>query len=164
MNDPVADQVHQILSALDFPMLVVTTAAGGELSGCLVGFHTQCSIRPTRFLVCISDKNHTYGVAQRAEYLGLHFLDQRDMALASLFGERTGDVVDKFARCTWHTGAGGVPVIDDCPNWVVVRILDKVAGGDHLAFVTEPIDAHATEGLHPFSYQQARRLDAGHQP
>jgi flavin reductase (DIM6/NTAB) family NADH-FMN oxidoreductase RutF len=164
MDDPVAREVHVLLSSLDYPMLVVTTAVGEELSGCLVGFHTQCSIHPTRFLVCISRTNHTFGVAQRADHLGLHFLDEADMELARLFGERTGDVVDKFSRCHWHAGRGGVPVIDDCDNWVVVRILDHIDGGDHVGFVTEPVDAHATEGLRQLSYQEVRRLDPGHRP
>jgi flavin reductase (DIM6/NTAB) family NADH-FMN oxidoreductase RutF len=164
MRDPVAEEMHLLLSSLDYPMLVVTTAAGDELSGCLVGFHTQCSIHPIRFLVCISKTNHTYGVARRAEHVGLHFLDETDMGLARLFGERTGDVVDKFSRCRWHAGTGGVPVIDDCDNWVVARIVDSVDSGDHVGFVTEPVDAHATDGLHQLRYQQVRRLEAGHGP
>jgi flavin reductase (DIM6/NTAB) family NADH-FMN oxidoreductase RutF len=163
MEDPVAQQVHALVSSLDYPMVVVTTAVDGERSGCLVGFHTQCSIDPSRFIVCISKKNHTFGVAQRAQHLVLHFLDEGDMALASLFGERTGDDVDKFTRCTWHPGPDGVPIVDDCANWAVVRILDTLDGGDHMGFLTEPVDAHAGEGLRQLSFQAAKTLEAGHE-
>lgn len=38
------------MAELDYPMLIVTTRSGGELDGCLVGFSTQCSIDPARFL------------------------------------------------------------------------------------------------------------------
>jgi flavin reductase (DIM6/NTAB) family NADH-FMN oxidoreductase RutF len=164
MNDPVADEVHALVSSLDYPMLVVTVAAGGERSGCLVGFHTQCSIHPVRFFVCLSKTNHTYRVAQSADHVGLHFLDERDLALARLFGERSGDEIDKFSRCRWHTGRGGVPVIDDCANWAIVRIVDRLDGGDHVGLLTQPVDAHAAEGLHQLSYQRVRRFDAGHRP
>ena len=45
---------------LDYPMFVITVAAGGERSGCLIGFATQAGVDPARFIVCLSDKNHTH--------------------------------------------------------------------------------------------------------
>jgi flavin reductase (DIM6/NTAB) family NADH-FMN oxidoreductase RutF len=85
------------------------------------------------------------------------------MALASLFGERSGDEVDKFTRCTWHPGPDGVPIVDDCPNWAVLRILDTVDGGDHMGFITEPVDAEAVGQLEPLMFQRVKTLDAGHE-
>ena len=39
------------VGALDYPMYVVTAAgAGAEWDGCLVGFATQCSIDPARWV------------------------------------------------------------------------------------------------------------------
>src|SRR4051794_41781759 len=57
-----AHAVHELIDELDYPMFIVTVAAGGERAGCLVGFATQCSINPPRFLVCLSDKNRTFRV------------------------------------------------------------------------------------------------------
>jgi flavin reductase (DIM6/NTAB) family NADH-FMN oxidoreductase RutF len=54
-----------LVGALDYPMFIATTVGDGERSGCLVGFATQCSIDPPRFLVCLSDKNRTYRVLER---------------------------------------------------------------------------------------------------
>ena len=68
------DAFEQIVGHLDYPMFVVTTVAGEQLGGCLVGFATQASIRPRRFLVGISDKNHTYRVAADADRLAVHVL------------------------------------------------------------------------------------------
>ena len=68
--------VHELVSELDYPMFIVTVAASGELAGCLVGFTTQCSIDPPRFLVCLSVKNRTYRVAKRADALVVHLLPQ----------------------------------------------------------------------------------------
>ena len=34
----------EIVADLDYPMLMVTVAAGEEMAGCLLGFASQCSI------------------------------------------------------------------------------------------------------------------------
>src|SRR5919106_332536 len=98
-------------------MFIVTVAAGGERAGCLVGFATQCSIDPPRFLICLSDKNRTFRVARDADLLIVHLVPQEADDLAELFGSETGDEIDKFARCGWSPGPGGAPVLDACGNW-----------------------------------------------
>ena len=115
------DTFDALMGELDYPMFIVTVAHGGERSGCLVGFATQCSIDPPRFLVCLSKANHTYRVARHAELLAVHFVPADAEPLAELFGGETGDRVDKFARCEWHPGPGGVPLLADCPNRFVGR-------------------------------------------
>ena len=63
------DAFEQLVALLDYPMYVVTTRTGEESAGCLVGFTSQVSIRPRRFLVGLSKRNHTYRVARRSEHL-----------------------------------------------------------------------------------------------
>lgn len=124
---------------LDYPMYVVTAAAAGERSGCLVGFASQCSIRPPRFMVWLSTANHTYRVARQASHLGVHLLRREDRALAGLFGGETGDRVDKFERVAWQSQDGGTPVLTDACAWFVGRVLDRFAGGDHVGFLLAPV-------------------------
>lgn len=125
--------------ALDVALLVVTACAGEERSGCVVGFATQCSLEPERFLVCLSRANRTYEVARSAETLGVHVLgeDQRDVA--RLFGGETDDEVDKFARARWRPGASGVPILEACAAWAEARILEQVPLGDHVGFLVEAV-------------------------
>lgn len=147
----------------DYPLLVVTTIAdGGERSGCLAGFVTQCSIDPPRFLVCISRVNHTFDVARRARFLVLHLLGDRQADLASRFGEWTGDSVDKFADVRWHPGPEGVPVLDECSAWVVVEILDRFDVGDHQAVLTAPLVGGPGDQSGLMTICNAPPLDAGH--
>jgi flavin reductase (DIM6/NTAB) family NADH-FMN oxidoreductase RutF len=155
--------VHELVSELDYPMFIVTAAAGGERAGCLVGFATQCSINPPRFLVCLSDKNRTFRVACGAELLVVHLVPAQADALAELFGSQTGDAVDKFARCAWTPGPGGTPVLDECGNWFAGRILERVPAGDHWAFLLDPVEAvsEAREGA--FTFHRARCIDPGHE-
>ena len=152
---------QDLVSQLDYPMLVVTAGAAGERSGCLVGFHTQCSLDPVRYLVCISRANHTFGVAGTSTHLGVHVLDRSDRSLAALFGEETGDEVDKFAACRWHD-VRGVPVLDDVPAWFVGRVLDRAPLGDHVGYVLEPVEAHADRGLRQLGFQQVKAMTPGH--
>jgi flavin reductase (DIM6/NTAB) family NADH-FMN oxidoreductase RutF len=154
---------ERLVNRLDYPMLVVTAEAGGERAGCLVGFATQCSIDPPRFLLCLSRANHTYRVARRARTLVAHVLGREHQELAALFGEQTGDTVDKFARCRWRPGPGG-PVLEACRQWFAGRVLDRFEVGDHVAFLVEPVAAAAGRIGGQLSFQDVRRLRPGHPP
>lgn len=155
------------MSTTDPPMVIVTTSARGERSGCLVGFSTQCSIHPAQYLVFLSNKNHTYRVGAGAETFAVHFLDEANAAhraLAALFGGETGDDVDKFDQCEWRD-VGGVPVLTDCDRWFVGRAIDRLEPGDHQGVVLEPLDVStAPAPQDELGLQDARSIDPGHQP
>jgi flavin reductase (DIM6/NTAB) family NADH-FMN oxidoreductase RutF len=153
-----------LMAALDSPLIVVTTAEAGERAGCLVGFHTQSSIDPPRYCVWLSKANHTYRVALRSSHLAIHFLREADLPLARLFGTQTGDRVDKFAGLRVSTGAGGAPVLLDCPDWLVARrrtLLDE--GGDHVCVVTEPVAGKCGGRFTPLRLSAAGHLTPGHE-
>ena len=156
------ETVIRIVSRLDYPMVVVTARSDDGPSGCLVGFVTQCSIRPPRYLVCLSDKNRTQRIAARADVLAVHFLAAVDLELARTFGEDTTDETDTFSRCRWHPGPGGVPILDDCGRWLAGTILERRPLGDHVAYVLEPIAARCTEAAPGLMFQQVNDLDPGH--
>ncbi len=133
----------RLVGMLDYTMFVVTTQADGHPSGCLVGFATQTSMAPPRFLVGLSKKNHTTRVAARSEYLAVHVLSRRDLGLAHLFGGQTGDQVNKFDHCSWRTGPEGMPILDDAVAWFVGKTLDRFDLGDHLGYLLEPVTGDA---------------------
>jgi flavin reductase (DIM6/NTAB) family NADH-FMN oxidoreductase RutF len=154
---------EKLVGHLDYPMFVVTTAAGERRAGCLVGFATQASIRPRRFLVGLSDKNCTYRVASEADRLAVHILGEDDGELARLFGEQTGDEVDKFAQCESRPGPSGVPILTEAPAWFSGRILERLRLGDHVAFLIEPDSGACGGDLGDFvTYADVRDLEPGH--
>jgi flavin reductase (DIM6/NTAB) family NADH-FMN oxidoreductase RutF len=153
-----------LVGSLDYPMFIATTAAAGERAGCLVGFATQCSIEPARFLVCISDKNRTHRVIERgAEALALHVVPEDASDLVELFGGETGDEHDKFDRCDWREGPHGVPVLERCRSWFAGRIVDRIQLGDHVGRVLEPIEGQADEHVAAFPFSRAQRVEPGHE-
>jgi flavin reductase (DIM6/NTAB) family NADH-FMN oxidoreductase RutF len=151
------------VAQLDYPMFIATVAADGERSGCLIGFATQSSIDPPRFLAGISDKNRTFRVAQSADSMAIHIVPEHATGLAELFGGETGDEIDKFAHCEWHEGPGGVPLLDDCPNRFVGRILERIDFGDHVGMVLEPFFAEAQDDPDQLTFHRAKRIEPGHE-
>jgi flavin reductase (DIM6/NTAB) family NADH-FMN oxidoreductase RutF len=154
---------HRLVGDLDYPMFIVTAASGQERSGCLVGFTTQTSIDPPRFLVCLSEKNRTTELARDAELLGVHFVPESGTELAELFGGETGHEVDKFDRVDWNEGPGGVPLLEDCPNRFVGRIEGSLEAGDHIAFLLTPVEADVEADYDQFRFHRAKRIDPGHE-
>ncbi|MCX4783472.1 flavin reductase family protein [Streptomyces sp. NBC_01264] len=150
---------------LDGPMYVVTAAAGGVRAGCLVGFASQCSIHPPRFVVWLSTANHTYRVACEASYVTVHALLREQRALAELFGGETGDRVDKFARAAWRQGEAGSPVLTEVRTWFTGRVEGRIEGGDHVGFLLAPASqCKPSRGTPPalLRYSDVRDLEPGH--
>jgi flavin reductase (DIM6/NTAB) family NADH-FMN oxidoreductase RutF len=161
-----ADAFESIVGRIDYPMFVVTTAAGDDRAGCLVGFAAQGSIHPPRFLVGISDKNRTYRVLERATALAVHLVPADGADIAKLFGSETGDDTDKFARCSWRPGPEGLPLLDACPSWFAGRILERVRLGDHVGHLIEPFAGEDPAGAAErswFPFSRAKELDPGHE-
>ncbi|MGH9041776.1 MAG: flavin reductase family protein [Acidimicrobiia bacterium] len=163
-TDDARTAFHHLIRPIDYPMFVVTVATEDELAGCLIGFTTQASIDPPRQIVCLSEKNRTFRVASSADHLALHFLNDSNHDLARLFGEETGDDTDKFNRCEWRTGPGGVPVIPGTNGWVVLRIIHRSDGGDHRAHLGDVVAAEHEADRPPLTFQAVRHLDPGHDP
>ncbi len=153
----------QVVGNLDYPMFIVTAAAGEERSGCLVGFATQTSIDPRRFLVCLSENNRTTELARDAEYLGVHAAPEGADELAQLFGGETGHEVDKFAEVNWRAGTGGAPLLEAAPNRFVGKVEARLPAGDHIAFLLAPVEAEAEPGVDEFRFQRAKRIEPGHE-
>jgi flavin reductase (DIM6/NTAB) family NADH-FMN oxidoreductase RutF len=155
---------EKLVSLLDYPMYVVTTNADGRSAGCLVGFTSQVSIGPPRFLVGLSKRNHTYRVAQHAEHLAVHLVPRRHTELARLFGSETGDTTDKFTQCRWAPGPHGLPILEDAAGWFAGAVLGRFDLGDHVGFLLEPVAGDAPDKFDQLvTFADVSDLDPGHE-
>ena len=154
---------EEIAANLNSPMTIVTTRVDDEMDGCLVGFSTQCSIDPVRYLVCLSVANRTYEIARSAPTLVVHMLHDapHDRALAHLFGEHTARDTDKLAECEWTEGLDGVPVLEGC-DWFAGPVVRRSDVGDHVAHVVEVVTGSASRADEPWLvYWDVQDLEAG---
>jgi flavin reductase (DIM6/NTAB) family NADH-FMN oxidoreductase RutF len=157
-----AGELDGFVAALDYPMYVVTTRAGHERAGCLVGFTTQTSIDPQRFLVCISKANATARTIGEATHVAVHLLAREAKELARLFGEESEDWTDKFAQCDWHDGPYDVPVLDAAVAWFVGEITERLDVGDHTGLLLSPVASGGQSSEDVLTFQQLKDLDPGH--
>jgi flavin reductase (DIM6/NTAB) family NADH-FMN oxidoreductase RutF len=156
----------RIVDQLDWAMVVVTARADDddELGGCLVGFHTQCSIEPPRHLVLISKANHTWRVARRAGELAVHVLADDQLDLAREFGEVSDDASpgDKWGAVNVDD-RDGPPILLDAAGWFAGPIVATLDAGDHVAFVLEPTRASRLDATFTqLGFQATREFDPGH--
>jgi flavin reductase (DIM6/NTAB) family NADH-FMN oxidoreductase RutF len=155
---------EKLAALLDYPMFIVTTSSDGESAGCLIGFSSQTSIHPPRFLVGLSKRNRTFRIASRATHLAVHLVPRRHRDLARLFGSQTGDRTDKFAQCRWRTGPHDMPVLDDAAGWFVGAVLDRRELGDHVGFLLEPVAGEAPDRFEQLvTFSDVRDLEPGHE-
>ncbi|WP_425307428.1 flavin reductase [Ammonicoccus fulvus] len=158
-----SEAYDELVARADGAMIVVTACDGTELAGCVVGFHSQCGIDPPRHAVWLSKANHTYRVALHSSHLAVHFLTVGDEAVASVFGELTGDSADKFEMVEWSRGQEGTPLVTALPNRFVGRRLTVLdVGHDHVCFVVGADEATCADEFEPLRLSALGELSPGH--
>jgi flavin reductase (DIM6/NTAB) family NADH-FMN oxidoreductase RutF len=81
--------------------------------------------------------------------------------LATLFGAETGDETDKFSTAHSTRRVAGTRVLDECSDWFVGRVVDRLDVGDHVGFLLEPQEGEAA-GAAALGFQDVRHLEPGH--
>jgi len=158
--DPVKDFL-KLAGALNYPVFIVTAANGGEREGCVIGFASQTSFEPARFLACLSRANRTYRFAREAGELAVHLVPRAQKRLVDLFGGETGDEIDKFEHCEWHPGPRGLPILAGCPSWFAGEILRRIDLGDHVGHLLAPLAVEFEPGEIMY-FQDVTDIDPGH--
>ncbi len=162
MSEP-ASTFLKLAGSLDYPLFIVTASQGEHREGCVIGFATQCSFHPARFLACLSRENRTYRLALDVDALAVHLVPRAQEGLATLFGGETGDDVDKFERCDWRAGPRGLPILDGCPSWFAGTIRARHDLGDHVGFLLDPVEACFAPGEELVHFQDVKDvIEPGH--
>jgi len=162
MTDPTPTFLR-LAGSLDYPLFIVTATDGERREGCVIGFCTQCSFDPPRFLACLSRENRTFHLACGVDALAVHLVPRAHRELAELFGGETGDDIDKFTRCAWHSGPRGLPILDDCPSWFAGTVRERIDLGDHVGFLLDPFEARFAPREEILFFQSVKdAIDPGH--
>lgn len=152
-----------LMASTNSAMAVVTTTAEEEQAGCLIGFHSQSSMSTEHYCLWLSKANHTYRVGLRATHFGVHFLTKDDLPTAERFGTLSGEDTDKFAGIAVDPDDTGVPLLNDCPNHLLlerVAILDD--GGDHVCITGRVMRSHSSGPFEPLRLSDVAHFSPGH--
>ena len=163
MGTDAARTFLRLAGSLDHPLLIVTAADAGRRDGCVVGFASQTSFAPPRFLAGLSRANRTFGLSAGVDALAVHLVPRGRRDLVELFGGETGDELDKFARCDWHAGPRGLPILDGCPSWFAGEICARLDLGDHVGHLLAPFAARHEPG-EVLYFHEVKDLEPGHPP
>ena len=152
-----------LMGSVNSAAVVATTVADDVAAGCLVGYHTQSSIAPQQYCFWLSKANHTYRTGLLATHFAVHFLTTDDLPLAEHFATRSGDDVDKFADLQVTADEHGVPLLQDCPNRIVVKRLAIVDdGGDHVCVTARVVDAESSGKFTPLRIADLGKVTPAH--
>jgi len=83
-------------------------------------------------------------------------------ALASLFGEESGDQTNKLDQVSWREGLRGAPILEECSTWLEGVVLERVPLGDHLGYLLEVVDVRSDLSQETMHKSDAVRLEPGH--
>ena len=157
------DAFEGLVGELEYPMFIVTARVGGEPLGCLVGFTTQASIDPPRFIACLSHQNRTYRARQ-----GRARRSACTRCPPTRTTSRSCSAARPRTRRTSSRARRGTKGPRACRSSSAARTGSSAASwratdaGDHDAFLLEPIAGSSTEE-DEFTFHRAKRIDPGHE-
>ncbi|MGC9671080.1 flavin reductase family protein [Planosporangium sp. 12N6] len=132
--------------------VTVVTAPGTPPVGFTATSFTSVSLSPPLVSFCLARTSSSWPTVARAGHVAVHLLSQRQQALARTFATSG---IDRFAEPTaWRPGPHGVPVLDGTLAWLLCRVVDRVAAGDHTVVLAEPLLARHGESDAPLLYHQ----------
>ncbi|MEU4739401.1 flavin reductase family protein [Actinosynnema sp. NPDC023658] len=150
----VADTLRTALR--DFPQTVgIVTATGPDGPvGVTVSSFTSASLHPPLIVVWIGEGASAWPVLRTAPLFAVHLLHAGQTALSDLFA-RTG--ADRFGAGThWRPDADGLPHLLDAPLRLRCRTDRRIAVGDHVGLVGEPLEVQHAAGAAPLVRFQGR--------
>lgn len=129
-----------ILRKINTGLYIVTGMSKAGPACAVISFLTQTSINPPLVTMALRTDSRIYQAAKESRVLGVHFpaKDQQKM-VSSLF--KINDIDNNRINGYGYSVNGRkVPLLNDPPMILEVRVNDIVEKGDHHVFVTEVIN------------------------
>jgi flavin reductase (DIM6/NTAB) family NADH-FMN oxidoreductase RutF len=133
--------------------VTVVTAPGLPPAGFTATSFTSVSLHPPIVSFCLNRESSSWPTVARAEHVAVHLLAAGQQDLARRFATSG---IDRFAGPTaWQAGPHGVPLLDGTLAWLLCRVIDRVATGDHAVVLAEPEFGRHDDGA-PLLYHDGR--------
>lgn len=106
-------QFRQLLGCFPTGVAVITTrAADGSPVGLTCNSFSSVSLEPPLVLFSLRKQSSLRAAFAAGRGFAIHILSQDQDALSGRFA--SSKIADKFEGVRWHSGALGLPVLDDC--------------------------------------------------
>jgi flavin reductase (DIM6/NTAB) family NADH-FMN oxidoreductase RutF len=128
--------------------VVTTRDATGEARGFTANSFTSVSLDPPLVLVCLAKTAHSHAVFAEAPSFAIHVLSEAQKEVSSLFASKASD---KFDRCQWTAGLGGVPLIQSSLAVFECTAHQFLDAGDHTILIGRVINLEHNAGR-PLGY------------
>jgi flavin reductase (DIM6/NTAB) family NADH-FMN oxidoreductase RutF len=147
-----ADQLRQLLRHRAASVTVITAQGVDRPAGFTATTFTPVSLRPPLISFCVCRGSSSWPVVEAATYVAVHMLGVDQDGVARTFATRG---IDRFASTAWRSGPHGVPLLDGAVAWLVCRVTERIAAGDHAVVLAEPVAARFADGT-PLLYHNGR--------
>jgi flavin reductase (DIM6/NTAB) family NADH-FMN oxidoreductase RutF len=109
---------------------VVSTVYGGQVHGMTANAFMSVSLDPPLVLVSIGHKARMHHLLAETGWYGVSVLCEEQQPISAHFGGRP---VEGLSPCwTWKDG---MPLLDNATAYVIARVVDTIAAGDHTLYL-----------------------------
>jgi flavin reductase (DIM6/NTAB) family NADH-FMN oxidoreductase RutF len=138
------DEFRAALGRFASGVTVVTTKdASGKLHGITVSAFCSVSLEPPLILICIEKATGSHYAFEESGVFIVNILDRSQQHLSEHFAST---FPDKFEDMEYHTGIGGIPILDDALVSLECSIKKSCDGGDHSIYIAEVENADIKDG------------------
>lgn len=128
--------LRQLLGCFPTGVAVITTrGADGRPAGLTCNSFSSVSLEPPLVLFSLRNASSLLATFKDGPGFVINILSQKQDALSSRFA--SSKIADKFEGVSWHPGALGMPVIDDCLASFECGAYACHEAGDHHVFIGE---------------------------
>ena len=123
---------------LTYGLFVLSAAADGKSSGCIINTAMQVTDTPLKMAICVNKNSFTGQLIRKSRRFVVSVLDEKaDFDIFRHFGFQSGKDVDKFAD--WKEKAetpDGVPYQTRGANaWIECEVDEEIDLGTHLMYI-----------------------------
>jgi len=155
------------LFKLNYPMCIICSKKGGQISGCIV--NTVFQIVPEPLLVAVSlnkqSLTHEYITESRVFTVSV-LTESTPMTFIGRFGFKSGRDIDKFEQVKYKTGQTGAPIVlDNAASFLEAELIESIDVETHTLFIGK-ITACGTidDNKIPMTYTYYRDVKNGRTP
>jgi flavin reductase (DIM6/NTAB) family NADH-FMN oxidoreductase RutF len=147
-----ADDLRRLLRRQASTVSIITAAGADRPVGFTATSFTSVSLRPPLISFCVALGSASWQAIATTGHAAVHFLGAGQAELARTFATRG---IDRFTVTAWRPGPYGVPLLDGAVAWLVCRITERIAAGDHVIVLAQPVAAEYGEQS-PLLYHNGR--------